>query len=133
MKFSDFYCNTYYWRFLSYLFTIVIFFLIILDFVSKNLFSKLLSLTLLIYSAILIIYSTEKEFERWQNYYQNNRHPGEWFVIAWTAIVVFLLLTDYFSGWVYKIPDGIFESYILVITLLIITKKSKAIYYTIKK
>ncbi len=80
-----------------------------------------------VYVGALVVYSAEKEFERWAEYY-NGRHPGEVYVIAWTVLMVFLSIASVTFYKEYKIPSEIISSYIAVLSILAITKKSKSFY-----
>lgn len=78
-----------------------------------------------IYIAVLAVYTAEKEFERWSNYHVG-RHPGELYVLAWTIIIVILLVLQYLHTGEYKLPSEVFSTYIVVLGILAITKKSKS-------
>ncbi len=81
----------------------------------------------MIYIGILTIYVNDKKFECW--YHNHNRkHPGEIFVIIWTVLIIFLALAAFITGRPYHLPAAVVSSYIAVLTLLAITRKSKQTY-----
>jgi hypothetical protein len=89
-------------------------------------FEKLVILAI-IYIAALTIYVSNKEFERW--YHRHDRqHPGEIFVIAWSILIAVLLVIDSLSLNSYHLPESVVSSYIAVLTILAITRKSRQVY-----
>jgi L-asparagine transporter-like permease len=80
-----------------------------------------------VYVVILTIYSAEKEFERWQDYH-TRRHPGEVYVAIWTVLFFSILLATLFFDKSYRMPSEIISTYIAVLGILALTKKSKALY-----
>ena len=80
-----------------------------------------------VYISVLAIYVGNKEFERWYNRHQG-QHPGEMFVIIWTVVMLGLLMGDMLLGPNYEVPGAVVSSYIAVLTILAITRKSKQLY-----
>jgi len=107
--------------------TFIFFILIILDFVQGNALNDILNTASSIYIGVLAIYVSNKEFERWYDQHEES-HPGEAFVVIWTALVVGLLILDVVFGSFYRIPSSVTSSYIAVLTILVITNKSKSLY-----
>ena len=120
------------WRHLTNFWTLVIYALTIWDFFKHNEYSEYMGPVATIYIALLTIYTAEKEFERWHDYH-TGRHPGEMYVIVWTILILGLIIPQFIYHTGYKIPDPVFSAYIVVIGILAITKKSKAIYRKRKK
>lgn len=89
--------------------------------------AHLLGPVLAIYVAVLAIFSAEKEFERWQ-WYNKSRHLGEIYVVLWTIVIVAILLTTYLAGLSYQLESEVFSTYIVVLGILAVTKKSKQIF-----
>lgn len=116
-----------FWRYLINFWSFVFFLFIILDFISGNGYKELLNILSVVYISALALYSSNKEFERWYDQHES-KHPGEVFVAIW-SILIFLLfgLSFIFKG-NYQIPTSVISSYIAVLTILAITKKSKEIY-----
>jgi hypothetical protein len=117
------------WRYGVNLWSFVLFTLIIVDFVHNNRFQDIVGPVAAIYTATLAIYSTEKEFERWREFY-DGRHPGEIYVFLWTIIIAGILFTDFALGKPYRMPSEIISTYIVVLGILAITKKSKSLHHT---
>lgn len=115
-----------FWRQLMNSWSILFFILIITDFFDRNAFETSLNGMAAIYVAILAVYVSNKEFERWYHRHRDS-HPGEVFVIIWTIIMFFLLVMDYLYE-SYNLPSSVISSYIAVITILAITRKSKQLY-----
>lgn len=119
--------NFSFWRKLMNAWTFIFFILIILDFVQGNALNDILNTASSIYIGVLAIYVSNKEFERWYDQHEES-HPGEAFVVIWTALVVGLLILDVVFGSFYRIPSSVTSSYIAVLTILVITNKSKSLY-----
>ena len=112
--------------------TVVLYFFILIDFWYSNGFILFLGPVSAIYISILAIYTAEKEFKRWHDYHFG-RHPGEMYVILWTMLMVVLLLCEVTHYKEYVLPSEVFSTYIVVLGILAITKKSKSQYVRKKK
>lgn len=104
--------------------TAALFAAVLYDFFARNTFDGFLGPLVVIYIAILTIYVGDKEFERWHNIHQG-RHPGEYFVAAWTILIVFLLLASFVFRRDYRLPGEVVSAYITVLGILAITRRSK--------
>jgi len=124
--------NFLFWRRLINVWTVFFFFLIIYDFFFSLSKSNILDISSAVYIGVLAIYVGDKEFERWYNRHQS-RHPGEIFVIIWTVLIFALIFFGTLFKESYKIPSSIISSYIAVLTILVVTSKSKQIYLLRKK
>lgn len=113
-----------YWRWLTNVWTILIFLIIIDDFFSKGGHQNIIGPACAIYVAALAIFSAEKEFERWQ-FYSVGRHPGEVYVIAWTLLVAGIFLVTFLTHSTYIMSPEIVSTYVAVLAILAVTKKSK--------
>ena len=107
--------------------TVLLFTMIISDFVTNNAHPDVLSPVAAIYVVVLTIYSAEKEFERWHAIYQS-RHPGEIYVGIWTLLIFGILVADFVLGKSYKMPSEVVSTYIVVLGVLAVTRKSKMLY-----
>ena len=114
-------------RYLVNLWTIISFGVIVVDFLGDNSFEIVLGPTLAIYVGILVIYSAEKEFERWAEYYEG-RHPGEIYVFCWTLLLILLVVSSFFIRTNYKLPSEVVSTYIGVISIMAFTRKSKSFF-----
>ncbi|HEY4505119.1 MAG TPA: hypothetical protein VJG67_00300 [Candidatus Paceibacterota bacterium] len=119
--------NTKIWRYLTSFWTVVLYGVVIADFFTKNGLHEFLGPTSSIYIAALALYSAQKEFERWHDY-NIGRHPGEIYVIIWTALILTLFGLEAIYNNDYKMPTEVFTTYIVVIGILAVTKKSKTSY-----
>ena len=118
------------WRNVAALWSIIFFIVIAVDFFQENALyhAKLMMPLSTIYVVVLAIYAGEKEFERWYEMYEG-RHPGELFVFAWTALMIFLIIGSSVSrNHAYEIPEPVTAAYLAVLGILIITRRSKALY-----
>jgi len=121
-----------FWRKLINVWTLVFFVMIIVDFIHKNAYNTILNAVAPIYISILAIYVSNKEFERWYDKHEEN-HPGEMFVIIWSVIIFGLFILDFIYDGSYMVPNSVISSYIAVLTILVITKKSKELYLLRKR
>jgi cell division protein FtsW (lipid II flippase) len=116
-----------FWRKLITAWSILFFIIILVDLFHYNLYENILNVISSIYISILAIYVSNKEFERWYDKHKGN-HPGEFFVVIWSVIIASLLICDFIFRDLYNIPGSLVSSYIAVLTILVITKKSKELY-----
>ena len=114
-------------RYLVNFWTLVSFAVVITDFFKGNSLEIVLGPTLTVYIGVLVIYSAEKEFERWAEFYEG-RHPGEFYVIGWTMLITLLLLASFFWEKSYHLPSEIISTYIGVISIMAFTRKSKSFF-----
>lgn len=121
-----------FWKRLSNFWTVFFLALIVLDFFLKNQLKEILEAVSFIYIGILAIYVTKKEFERWYNRH-TRRHMGEYFVIAWTVVVIGVFLGRILFIHDYELPASVISAYVAVITILAITRRSRSIYKKKKK
>jgi len=124
--------NVKVWRYLVNFWSLVLYGTIIADFFTRNELTDFLGPISAIYIAVLAIYTAQKEFERWHDYHLG-RHPGEMYVFVWTALIISLLVFEILYHDTYKIPEEAVTSYIVVIGILAITKRSKKNYKLAKK
>ncbi len=115
------------WRHVVNFWTFALYVAIIIDFCFSHKIDLVLGPISAIYIGALALYSAEKEFERWHDYHAG-RHPGEIYVIIWTFLVVTLLGLEVVYHSSYRIPDVVFSTYVVVIGILAITKRSKQKY-----
>ncbi len=115
------------WRYLVNFWTPILYIVIIADFFKHNSLVPYIGPICTVYIAALSIFSAEKEFERWHDY-NIGRHPGEVYVFIWTVLVVLLLGLEITHRSTYTLPSEVFATYIVVIGILAITRKSKSNY-----
>lgn len=122
------------WRIMVNLWMLVFFAAITYDFLHENILAEteILLGVAAIYTALLAIYSAEKEFRRWHNMH-SSIHPGEFYAILWTLLVMALIVGAAFHNPSYHMPPEVSASYIAVIGILAITRESKNFYKKKKK
>jgi len=116
-----------FWRYLINFWSFFFFITIILDFYTSNGLENILNIIATVYISVLTIYVSDKEFERWYDKH-TSKHPGEIFVVIWSALVTSLLVLGFIFDKSYQIPGSVISSYIAVLTVLVVTLKSKQLY-----
>ena len=119
-----------FWRHMVNFWTIIFFIAIIYDFLNANVLSdnEILLAIAAIYTALLAIYSAEKEFRRWHHMHNTSLHPGEVYAIVWTILVLALIVSEVLWNLPYHMPAEVSASYIGVIGILALTRESKNYY-----
>lgn len=107
--------------------TLLVYAVIICDYFKNNTWQDYLNPLLVIYVGILAIYAGDKEFERWHHNHKS-RHPGELYVILWTLLLGAIFIINFFFKKPYHIPNEVISTYIGVISILAITRRSRATY-----
>ncbi len=118
--------NSNLWRYLLNIWTLIFYGIIIGDYFKNNSLHIFIEPVSAIYLAVLAVYSTQKEFQRWHNY-NIGFHPGEKYVIIWTILIIILFILDA-TNTNYVLPSEVFTAYLVVIGILAITKRSKKNY-----
>lgn len=113
-----------FWRRLTNLWTLVTIIYLVADFYFHNSMEYLMGPVLAIYIGILTIYAGTKEFDRWNDYH-SSKHPGEWYVILWTILMIVLMLLNVFANNEYRLSSEIIATYIAVMGIFALTQKSK--------
>lgn len=113
------------WRILTNFWTVFLGIFFVIDFFSLNKFDYLTPAFSVIYTAVLSIYVGTKEFERWCDRYENGRHPGELFIIWWTALMAFLYAAKVYLGDGYSVSPEVVAVYLIVLSLFALTRRSK--------
>ncbi len=120
------------WRILTNVWTAVFIGFLLLDFFLENHFEYLVMPFSIIYISVLGLYTGTKEFNRWYEMHEG-RHPGELFIILWTAVIFFLLAASFFLGKDYEISTEVLADYIMVLSVFALTQNSKRLYRRKKK
>ncbi len=113
-----------FWRYITNLWCLLSYAAIIIDFTYDHILGEILPSILVIYVALLVIFAGVKEFERWYEF-RRDRHPGEWFVIGWTVLVIGIMVATVVMHKEYHIPEEVLATYIAVLSIMAITQKSK--------
>jgi len=124
---TEFFAETKIWRYLTNLWTLIIFIFLIVDFITTNQYGFLIGPIAAIYITILGFFVSTKEFNRWQDYH-TGRHPGEVFIILWTILILTLILLNIFINQKYRLSSEVIATYITVLGIFALTLKSKSLY-----
>lgn len=116
------------WRVLVNFWTVVLLLFLIMNFVTQGQYDFLGISFSIIYTAILGLYVGTKEFDRWYEFH-DSRHPGEIFIMLWTAVIVAMLGTNLFLGKKYQMPQEAVADYIMVLSVFALTQKSKKLHH----
>jgi len=116
------------WRLITNLWTSLTIVFFVLDFFFQNRYSTSAGIISTVYIAILGIYATTKEFDRWTNRYADGRHFGEWSAVLWTIVLMFFIIFAMFSDAKHTVSQEMVTTYIIVLTVLIVTTKSKVLH-----
>lgn len=119
-----------FWRRMTNFWTLIFFAAIVYDFFNNNFLSQsdILLAIAAIYAAFLALYSAEKEFRRWHHMHGSSLHPGEFYIIIWTILIIVLILGAIFYNPSYRMPTEVSASYIGAIGILALTRESKNFY-----
>ena len=116
-----------FWRFILNGWSIVLFGVIVWDFVTNNGLHDIVGPIAAIYTAILAIFSAEKEFGRWYESV-SGRHFGEVYVVVWTLLLLGIFGVDAIFQRSYEMPSEIISTFIAVLGILAITNRSKKLF-----
>lgn len=115
------------WRLLTQLWTVTYLAFLILNFFAQNKYEYLASPFSALYVGILALFVGTKEFSRWYEGQENNRH-GEWFVATFSVIVFFLVGGALVLGERYRVQTDVAATYIAVLTIFAISRQSKELH-----
>ena len=118
-------------RIITNFWTLIFLVFIVVNFLAQGEYNYIVSPFSILYTGLLTLYVGTKEFNRWYEKHLG-RHPGEWFVIFWTALIFILFATAIILGKPYHLSSDIVAVYIAVLTLFAITQKSKQLYQSKK-
>ncbi len=100
---------------------------LVVNFTSMDQYEFLIAPFSIIYTGVLGLYVSTKEFDRWYDHHEE-RHPGEWFVMAWTIVIFGLIIASAFLGKEYRVSSEAVAVYIMVLSVFALTQKSKRLY-----
>ncbi len=114
-----------FWRYVTNLWCLVCYGVIIYDFLYEGTVTNILAPVLVVYVSLLVIFVGVKEFERWYDSH-SSKHPGELFVIGWTLLIIGLFVAKVIMHKdSYVMPEEVLSTYIAVLSIMAITQKSK--------
>lgn len=117
-----------FWRYITNAWTVLFIGVVISDFLTQGKYHYLMASFSIIYGAVLSIFVGTKEFSRWYDLHEGQKHPGEIFVVLWSILLFGMVVYSWISGSSYAIPSDIISVYIMVLTVFAITQSSKTIY-----
>ncbi len=117
-----------FWRYLTNFWTVIFIGVVVSDFLTFGSYQYLMAPFSVIYGAILSIFVSTKEFDRWYDFHEDKRHPGEVFVIIWSLLLLVMGAISWIYGKSYSISTDVISVYIMVLTVFAITQGSKNIY-----
>lgn len=79
----------------------------------------------IIYTAILVIYVSNKEYQRWRKNNFTSQYAGEMFIVLWTFLLFFFVCLTAFFPEKFYIPATFYTTYITILGLFAITLNSK--------
>ena len=112
------------WQLVTNFWTLAYIAFIVINFLSQNAYEFLAGPFSALYIGVLSIYVGSKEFDRWHEGKQRRRR-GEIFVVVFTVVMAFLLGGALFFGESYRVPSDVVATYIAVLSIFVITQKSK--------
>ena len=121
------------WRWLTDIWTIAFMAFLIWDFFTRNAYDFLIAPFSVIFVSVLGLYVGTKEFDRWYEMHENERHPGEWFVLGWTAVIFALIIASFVLGKAYSVSSEAVADYIMVLSVFALTQKSKQLHQRKRK
>ena len=115
------------WQILTNFWTFIYIVFIVFNFARENAYDFLVSPMSALYIGVLSLYVGSKEFDRWYANYRGRRH-GELFVVIFSVVILALLIGALVLGESYKVPSDIVATYIAILSIFILTQKSKRMY-----
>ena len=112
------------WRQLTNLWTFAAMGFFLFDFFTGDQYSGFAAAMSIIYITVLGIYVGTKEFDRWQEKHHSKR-KGELFIIFWTVMIFFFIITAIASGGKYRMPSEFTATYIALLSIFALTQRSK--------
>ena len=114
-------------RLLNNIWTITFAIFLIANFALENRYEYLVGPLSVVYTGVLSLYAGTKEFNRWTKRHVG-RHPGEAFVIGWTLMIAAFFTIALFTENRYRVSPEVVADYILVLSIFIVTRRSKQLY-----
>ncbi len=116
------------WRALGHIWTWSYLIFIVINFAIQDQYRFIIAPFSVLYVGILTLYVGTKEFDRWYETHESHRHPGELYVIAWTAVMISLVIANVVLGPNYTIHSDIVATYIAVLSIFAVTQKAKQLH-----
>lgn len=113
------------WRVLTHFWGLLTAICFILTFFNTFDLSEALASLVFIYIPVLSLFTSIKEFHRWQDKNFISNHSGEFFVFLWTLLlIIFILLTAWRPN-LYDIPGEFAATYIGILGIFALSRESR--------
>jgi hypothetical protein len=112
------------WRYITDFWTVALMAFFIVNLITQNRYDYLTAPFSIIYTGVLGLYVSTKEFDRWYELH-DGRHPGEIFIALWTVVIFTLFVAQMILGSRYQISSEAIADYIMVLSVFALTQKSK--------
>ncbi len=119
--------NNRVWRFFSTFWGVLYLAVISANFFSENMYEHVVSPLGTVYIATLAIFVGSKEFDRWHKHHPGKRR-GEMFVVAFTIVIFCMFAYSFSNGEMYRVSPDISAAYIAVLSVFVISQKSKELH-----
>lgn len=116
------------WRSLTNFWTMAFMVFLALNFFDYGHYDFMIAPLSVIYIGILSLYVSTKEFDRWYELHEHERHPGEWFVLFWTIVIFGLFAVSVAESGARKVSSEAVAVYIMVLSVFALTQKLKRLY-----
>lgn len=120
--------NLWFWRLLSNFWGIVASLAFIVTFFNAMNLQHLLADITIIYISLLSVYTGLKEIKRWKDKNFLSQYHGEIFVLLWTVLMIIFIGLSAIDPQKYKLTNEFTATYISVIGLFAISRKSKTMH-----
>lgn len=114
-------------RFLSSFWAFITMALFIVEFFYLQKSDTIANLASIIYIAILGLYVSNKEYNRWSSKNSKTKFWGEYFILLWTLLVFLIII--FALGKNLKLPEGLIGTYVAILSIFVLTKESKYLYH----
>jgi hypothetical protein len=122
--------NNSFLRILANLWGLIIFVIFIFDFFFQGQFNSAATAGAVIYSVILALYVSSKEYNRWrsQRGEYHSLYYGEFYPILWSVAMIVFVIFCAIDGNKYHITNEFTTTYITILGIFILSRESRAIY-----
>jgi hypothetical protein len=113
------------WKWLADIWGVLTIIFFIIDFYNQNNLRIETTGIAIIYTAVLLIYTSNKEYARWKRNNFTSQYHGEIFIALWTLLLFAFAFTAAVKPNEYIIPPIFYTTYITILGLFAVTLNSK--------
>ena len=121
------------WRLLTHFWGILTAIFFLIHFLQIINLSQTIKTLAVIYIGILSLFTATKEFNRWQDKTFLSNHRGELFIFIWTILIIFFIVLSAFNPAAYQISGEFTATYLSILGIFAISRKSRSLKRKIKK